>query len=122
MNYNKILFAGNLTRDPELKYTPSQTAIVNFCVANNHKWKDQSGTERQEVTFLECKMFGPRAEALSKYFKKGNPIFVEGRLTQENWKAKDGSNRSRLVLTVETWCFVDSMPKTNQQTSTEEPY
>lgn len=122
MNYNRTIIAGNLTRDPEIKNSPSGTAIATFDIAVNRKWKDQSGAEKGETTFVPCKMFGPRAEALGKYFKKGNPIFCEGRLTTESWKAQDGSNRSRLVVTVEDWKFIQNTAKPEPNSQPNEEY
>lgn len=105
-SYNKIILLGNLTRDPQLSYTPSQTAVVDFGMATNRKWKSQDGTEREEVCFVDCRMFGKRAEVISKYLKKGNPLFVEGRLSFESWQGKDGTKHSRHRVMVETFEFV----------------
>ncbi|MHC4119692.1 MAG: single-stranded DNA-binding protein [Planctomycetota bacterium] len=105
-NYNKVLLMGRLTRDPQLSYTPNQTAIVDFGLAINRKWKGQDGSERDETCFVDCTMFGRRAEVINKYCKKGNPLFVEGRLTFDSWQAQDGSNRSKLKVTVESFEFL----------------
>ena len=105
-NYNKVLLIGRLTRDPQLSYTPNQTAIVDFGLAVNRKWKGQDGSERDETCFVDCTMFGRRAEVVNKYCKKGNPLFVEGRLTFDSWQAQDGSKRSKLRVTVENFEFL----------------
>ncbi len=105
-SYNKVLLLGNLTRDPQLKYTPSQTAVVEFGLATNRKWKDQSGQQRDETCFVDCVSFGKPAETLNKYMSKGKSLFVEGRLTFESWTAQDGSKRSRLRVTVENFQFI----------------
>ena len=105
-NYNKVLLIGRLTRDPQLSYTPNQTAIVDFGLAVNRKWKGQDGSERDETCFVDCTMFGRRAEVINKYCKKGNPLFVEGRLTFDSWQAQDGSKRSKLKVTVESFEFL----------------
>lgn len=105
-SYNKVLLLGNLTRDPQLKYTPSQTAVVEFGLATNRKWKDQSGQPREETCFVDCVSFGKPAETLNKYMSKGKSLFVEGRLTFESWTAQDGSKRSRLRVTVENFQFI----------------
>ena len=105
-SYNKVILLGNLTRDPELRYTPSQTAVVDFGLATNRRWRGQDGSERNETCFVDCTMFGKRAEVISRYFKKGTPIFVDGRLTYDTWTAQDGSKRSKLKVTVENFEFV----------------
>ena len=105
-SYNKVILLGNLTREPELRYTPSQTAVVDFGVATNRRWKGADGSDRTETCFVDCTMFGKRAEVISRYFHKGNPIFVEGRLTYDSWTGQDGTKRSRLKVTVENFEFV----------------
>ena len=105
-NFNKVLLMGRLTRDPQLSYTPNQTAVVDFGLASNRSWTGQDGSQREETCFVDCTMFGRRAEVVNKYCKKGNPLFVEGRLTFESWQAQDGSKRSRLKVTVENFEFL----------------
>lgn len=107
-SYNKVILLGNLTRDPQLTYTPSQTAVVDFGLATNRKWRGQDGSQRDETCFVDCRMFGKRAEVISKYLKKGQSIFLEGRLTFSSWEAQDGSKRSKLRVTVENFEFVGS--------------
>ena len=114
-NYNKVILLGNLTRDPQLSYTPNQTAVVDFGVAVNRRWTGQDGTERTETCFVDCRMFGRRAEVVNKYFKKGSQIFLEGRLTFDSWQAQDGSKRSKLRVTVENFEFVGSGQRANRQ-------
>jgi single-strand DNA-binding protein len=105
-SYNKVILLGNLTREPELRYTPSQTPVVDFGLATNRRWKGADGTDRTETCFVDCTMFGKRAEVISRYFHKGNPIFVEGRLTYDSWTGQDGTKRSRLKVTVESFEFI----------------
>jgi single-strand DNA-binding protein len=105
-NFNKVLLMGRLTRDPQLSYTPNQTAVVDFGLAANRTWKGQDGSQREETCFVDCRMFGRRAEVVNKYCKKGNPLFVEGRLTFDSWEAQDGSKRSKLRVTVENFEFI----------------
>lgn len=106
-SYNKVILLGNLTRDPELRYLPnSQTAVVEIGLATNRKWTAQDGSQREEVCFVDCKMFGKRAEVINKYLKKGNPIFIEGRLTFDSWQAQDGSKRSKLRVMIENFEFL----------------
>ena len=104
--FNRILLMGNLTRDPQLSYTPNQTAVVDFGLATNRKWKDQGGSQREEVLFVDCRAFGRLAENINKYFTKGRPIFLEGRLTFDSWTAQDGSKRSKHRVTVENFQFL----------------
>ena len=105
-NFNRVLLIGNLTRDPQLSYTPNQTAVVDFGMATNRRWTGQDGSQREETCFVDCRMFGKRAEVINKYCKRGNPLFVEGRLTFDSWEAQDGSKRSKLRVTVENFEFI----------------
>ena len=114
-SYNKVILLGNLTRDPQLSYTPNQTAVVEFGLATNRRWKGQDGQEKNEVCFVDCRMFGRRAEVVSKYFKKGSQIFLEGRLTFDSWQGQDGSKRSKLRVTVENFEFVGSGQRGSDQ-------
>lgn len=117
-NFNKVLLMGNLTRDPQLRYTPNQTAVVEFGIASNRKWKDQSGQMQEDTCFVDCVAFGKSAETLNKYVQKGSSLFIEGRLTFDSWEAKDGSKRSRLRVTVENFQFLsDSKPKQSDDNS-----
>lgn len=114
-NFNKVILIGNLTRDPQLSYTPNQTAVVDFGLAINRKWKGQDGAEQDETCFADCVMFGKRAEVVNQYCKKGNPLFVEGRLKFESWVAKDNSKRSKLRVTVENFEFLGDGQKQSPQ-------
>ena len=105
-NFNKILLMGNLTRDPQLSYLPSQTAVVEFGLAVNRRWKSKEGENKDETCFVDCRMFGRRAEVINKYCKKGNPLFIEGRLTFDSWQAQDGTKRSKHRITVENFEFI----------------
>jgi len=105
-NLNKILMMGNLTRDPQLSYTPNQTPVVDFGLATNRRWTGQDGSQREETCFVDCRMFGKRAEVINKYCNKGNPLFIEGRLTFDSWEAQDGSKRSKHRVTVENFEFI----------------
>lgn len=104
-NYNRVILMGNLTRDPELSYLPSQVAVVSFGLAINRKWKKEDGSEGEEVCYLECQMFGKRAEVINKHFSKGKLIFIEGRLKFEQW-SKEGTKHSRVKVIVEKFEFV----------------
>jgi single-strand DNA-binding protein len=104
--FNKVILMGNLTRDPQLSYTPSQTAVVDFGVATNRRWTGPDGSQRDETCFVDCRAFGRMAENINKFFTKGKPIFFEGRLTFDTWTAQDGTKRSRHRVTVENFQFL----------------
>ena len=106
MNFNRIILAGNLTRDPQLSYLPSQMAVVDFGIAVNRKWKGKDGQERNEVCFVECKAFGRTAENIKKYCFKGDPLLIEGRLCFDSWTAKDGAKRSKHYVTLDSFQFL----------------
>jgi len=112
--FNKVFLMGNLTRDPQLSYTPNQTAVVDFGLATNRRWTGQDGTQRQETCFVDCRAFGRQAENINKYLTKGRLIFVEGRLAFESWTAQDGTRRSRHRVTVERFQF---LPGTDQMSA-----
>ncbi len=105
-NFNKIFLIGNLTRDPQLSYLPSQTAVVDFGLAVNRRWKSAEGEDREETCFVDCRAFGRMAENINKYLSKGRPLFVEGRLTFDSWTAQDGTKRSKHRVTVQTFQFL----------------
>ncbi len=107
-NFNKILLLGNLTRDPQLSYTPSQTAVVDFGLAVNRRWTGQDGSAREETCFVDCRAFGKTAETINKYLTKGRQVFIEGRLTFDSWTAQDGTKRSKHRVTVENFQFLGS--------------
>jgi len=117
-NYNKILLMGNLTRDPQLSYTPNQTAVVDFGLATNRRWTAQDGSQREETCFVDCRAFGRQAENMNKYLNKGRLVFIEGRLTFDSWTAQDGTKRSRHRVTVESFQF---MPGSGTAGSDQQP-
>jgi len=106
-NFNKVLLMGNITRDLELKYLPSQTAVCEFGLAVNRTWTGADGVKKEEVTFVDCSCFGKTAEILTKFKKKGDPLFVEGRLKLDQWEAQDGGKRSKLKVVVENFQFLN---------------
>ncbi|HUU93586.1 MAG TPA: single-stranded DNA-binding protein [Phycisphaerae bacterium] len=105
-NYNKVILIGNLTRDPQLRYTPSQMAVCDLGVAVNRQWTSQDGQKREEVCFVDCTAWGRQAETIQKYLSKGRPIFIEGRLNYRQWDGPDGKKRSKLDVTVERFQFL----------------
>ena len=107
-SYNKVILMGNLTRDPELKQTPSNQSVAQIGLAVNRKFKGRDGDMKEETTFVDCEAWGRTAETMSKYLSKGKPVFVEGRLKLDQWQDKDGNNRSKLKVVIDTFQFVDS--------------
>ena len=102
--FNKVILMGNLTRDPQLKYLPSQTAVVEFGLAVSRKWKTPQGEEREDVCFVDCSAFGRGAEVINQYCTKGKPLFVEGRLKLDQWEDKQGGGkRSKMSVVVENF-------------------
>ncbi len=109
-SYNKVILMGNLTRDPQLSYLPSQTPVVDFGLAINRKWRDQQGQMREDVCFVDCRTFGKQAETINQYMRKGRSLLIEGRLEFDQWEAQDGAKRSKHRVFVERFTFVDSRP------------
>lgn len=105
--YNKVITIGNLTRDIELKYLSSGSAIANGAIATSHKYKMQNGEQKEEVCFLDFSIFGKGGEIFNQYVRKGSKVMLEGRLVFQQWKAQDGTNRSRHVLSVTEFKFLD---------------
>ena len=108
-SFNKVILAGNLTRDPELRYTPKGTAIARLGIACNRKWKSETGELKEEVTFVDVDAFGKQAETIGQYLKKGRPILIEGRLRYDTWEDKQsGQKKSKLGVVLENFQFLDS--------------
>jgi len=107
-NYNRVLLMGNLTRDPELRYLPSNMPVVGFGMAVNRRWKNQQGEQQEEVMFIDCDAFGRTAELINQFFRKGRPIFIEGRLKLDQWQDKDGNKRSKHKVIIDNFDFVDT--------------
>ncbi len=105
---NKVFLMGNLTRDVELKYTPSNQPVATFGLAMNRRYKTRDGENREETTFVDCEAWARTAEVMSEYLSKGRPVFIEGRLKLDQWQDKEGNNRSKLRVVVENFQFVDS--------------
>lgn len=118
--YNRVVLAGNLTRDPEQRYTPSGTAVCKFGLAINRKYT-QNGEQKQESTFVDLEAWGKQAETIAQYFKKGSPILIEGRLKLETWEDKQTQQkRSKTVVVVESFTFLDS-GRTGSEENREQP-
>ena len=104
-NYNKVLLMGNLTRDPELRYTPNGSAVTDFGIAVNRTWKGKDGEKHEEACFVDCTAWARTAEVITEYLTKGRPIFVEGHLKYDTWE-KDGKRQSKLKVIVENFQFI----------------
>ena len=108
-NFNKVILMGNLTRDPELRYTPKGTAIAKIGLAVNRVWTNEAGEKKEDVTFIDVDVFGRTAENVGQYMRKGRPILVEGRLKLDQWDDKTtGAKRSKLGVVLEGFQFLDS--------------
>lgn len=105
-NLNKVLLIGNLTRQPELKYTPAGLAVMTLGIAVSRRFKDSTGALKEEVTFVDVSVFAKQAEACAQYLQKGSPVFVEGRLHFRKWETPDGQSRNKLDVTAERVQFL----------------
>jgi len=110
-SFNKVILIGNLTRDPELRYTPKGMAIAKIGLAVNRNWTSEGGEKKEEVTFVDVDIFGRTAENVAQYMKKGRPIMIEGRLRLDQWDDKQtGQKRSKLGVVGENVQFLGSGP------------
>ncbi len=105
-SYNRVVLVGNLTRDPQLSYTPSNTAVCKFGIATNRTFKDREGNSRDETCFVDCTVFSRAAETFNRYMSKGRQVLVEGRLQLQQWTTKDGDKRSKHEVIVENFTFL----------------
>jgi single-strand DNA-binding protein len=117
---NKVFLMGNLTRDPELRYTPNGTAVAGFGVAVNRRYTTKEGDRKEEVNFFEVEVWDKQAENCNEYLSKGRGILVEGRLRQDRWEDESGNKRSKLKIVAST---VQFLPRRldNEQTMDEAP-
>ena len=116
-NLNKVFLIGNLTRDPELRYTPGGTAVANLGLAVNRKFKDSSGELKEEVCFLTVTVWDKQAEACCQYLTKGRPVFVEGVLQSRFWETSDGQKRSAIDVRAERVQFLGSYTGSKEKVS-----
>ena len=105
--FNKVILMGNLTRDVEMRTTPSGQSVANFSIAVSRSWKDQSGATQEQTSFINCVAWGKAGEIIAQYVKKGDPLLVSGRLDQRSWDDKaSGQKRSTVEVNVEDFNFV----------------
>lgn len=110
-SFNKVILLGNLTRDPELRYTPQGSAVCEFALALNYSYTNkQTGQKVEEVSFIDIVAWGKTGEICAEYLKKGRQVMIEGRLKQDRWEAQDGKKMSKVRVTVESFQFVGSRP------------
>ena len=117
-NFNRVFLMGNLTRDPEMRYTPSGTAVVNFGMAVNRRFTDQNGEKKEETCFVRISVFGKQGENCNQYLSKGSPVFIEGRLQYRTWET-DGQKRNSLDVVAERVQFM-GRAKEGQDSKTED--
>ena len=111
-SFNKVVLVGNLTRDPELRYTPKGTAIAKIGLAVNRVWTNDAGEKKEEVTFVDVDVFGRTAENVGQYLQKGSPILIEGRLKLDQWDDKTtGQKKQRLGVVAESVQFLGNKPE-----------
>jgi single-strand DNA-binding protein len=119
VNLNRVLLIGNLTRDPEARYTPKGTAVAEISVAVNRTYSGEDGEKKEEATFIDVTLWGRQAEVAQEYLRKGRSVFIEGRLQLDSWEDKQtGKKRSRLRVVAENMQMLDSGNRptaTNQQ-------
>ncbi|HZJ41710.1 MAG TPA: single-stranded DNA-binding protein [Patescibacteria group bacterium] len=113
MNLNKAMIIGNVTRDPELKSTPSGQSVASFSVATNLVWTDKSGTQQKKVEFHNIIAWRKLAEICSKYLKKGAKVYIEGRLQTTDWTGNDGVKRYRTEIVADNMIMLDNKNSTN---------
>lgn len=108
-SFNKVILAGNLTRDPELRYTPKGSAVCEIGIAVNRSWKSETGENKEEVTFVDVVAYGRTGEVIAQYLRKGRPILIEGRLKLDTWDDKQtNQKRSKMRVICENFQFLDS--------------
>ena len=117
-SFNKVIVMGNLTRDPELRYTPNGSPVCGFGLALNRRYQNGQGSDVEEVTFVEITVWGKQAEVCAEYLAKGSPVLLEGRLRQDRWETADGDRRSQLKVVAESVKF---LPRNERTETVREP-
>jgi single-strand DNA-binding protein len=108
MSFNKIIIVGNLGKDPELRYTPQGIAVCDFSLATNEKKRDKSGEMQEVATWFRVTLWRNQAENAAKYLKKGSPVYIEGRLSLEEWTDRDGNTRQTLAVQASDMHFISA--------------
>ena len=113
-SYNRVLLMGNLTRNPEIRYTPSGTAVVDLGLAVNESFKNKAGETVEQTCFVDVVVWGRQAETSSEYLHKGSPVFIEGRLQLDQWESQEGEKRSKLRVRADRVQFLGSPGKSTE--------
>ena len=116
-NLNRVFLIGNLTRDPELRYTTSGTAVTNLRIAVNRRYKTQTGEMKEETAFMTVVAWGKQAETCSQFLSKGKPVFVEGRLQMRSWEDPNGQKRNVLEVRASRVQFLGSKPQASEESA-----
>lgn len=116
LSLNKVILAGNLTRDPEVKFLANERAVANFGLAVNERWKDKSGELKENTTFIDVEAWGRTAELVGQYLNKGRPCYIEGKLKLDSWE-KDGVKQHKLKVVADTVQFLGTGEKKDEQAS-----
>ena len=116
---NKVFLMGNLTRDPELRYTPSGTALAESGIAVNRRYTTPDGQTKDDTCYVEVNVWGRRAEVICEYLRKGSPIFIEGRLQYSTWENREGQKQSRLRVVAENFQFIGAPRRAATETPSE---
>jgi len=116
-NFNKVVLVGNLVTDPELKEIGDNNSVVRFRMAINRRYTTKSGEKKEDTTYIDCEMWGPRAGVIAEYVKKADPILVEGHLKQENWENKYGEQRSKILVSIEDFEFLQRRNSEQKESS-----
>lgn len=112
---NKVMMLGNLTRDPELRYTPQGVAVLKFSLALNNSYTKKTGEKVDEVSYIDCVKFGDGAEKVCEFLKKGRQLHVEGRLKQDRWENDKGEKRSKIIVMADRLTFIGGAKKGEQE-------
>ena len=118
---NKVFLIGNLTRDPELRYVPSGTAVATFTVAVNRVYKSQSGEKKEQTSFIRVVVWGRRAEVCGEYLSKGSPVFIEGRIQSRDWETQDGQKRNTVEVIADNVQFLRAGAKADSPAAKAAP-
>ena len=120
-NFNKVLLMGNLTKDPELRYTPQGTAVVNLRLAVNRRFRDRNQEQKEEVCFITAVVWDKQAETCNQYLHKGSPVFVEGRLQSRSWEDNAGQKRNVIEVRAERVQFLGTAPAKTEPLTEDQP-
>ncbi len=119
-SFNKVILLGNLTRDPEIRYTPNGIAVASFAIAVNRKYK-QGDETKEEVSYIDIVVFGKQAESCGQYIGKGDSVLIDGRLQQRRWETEDGQKRNKIEVVAQSVNFMPKRSSGGQGHSHAEP-